>query len=435
MSSYGHLEIAGYLLTQERNYIDPLLMTMFQDSERESRTRLLSERNPMMWGEWEDGEEDTEETAFEYSTTVRIAIQRLEIMGFTLHKAQEEFEAGVSSSIEFYQREQEWHRLFPSEGVDSLRDHTETRLRLYRSLTFDIWMRLMEQVIAKRLKQPSPIDEIQFPYVKLLLWDEDFAFEYSDIRYFLRAILELFEADELLILDYTELVHAGYYSEQDALRDLAIEELSEGFATNQKVVILTEGSTDTLILRRTLDVLYPHLRDFYSFVDFSAANLAGGAGALANTVKTFVGSGIQNRAVALFDNDTAAKDALRALSSVELPDNVKVVQLPTLDLAEDYPTIGPQGRVNININGLACSIELYFGSDVLADPEHGFVPIQWKGYNQTLSQYQGEILDKSRLQERYLRIVSEAEASQETKNSHDWDPMAKVFETLFEAFR
>jgi len=293
----------------------------------------------------------------------------------------------------------------------------------------------MEQVIAKRLKQPSPIDEIQFPYVKLLLWDEDFAFEYSDIRYFLRAILELFEADELLILDYTELVHAGYYSEQDALRDLAIEELSEGFATNQKVVILTEGSTDTLILRRTLDVLYPHLRDFYSFVDFSAANLAGGAGALANTVKTFVGSGIQNRAVALFDNDTAAKDALRALSSVELPDNVKVVQLPTLDLAEDYPTIGPQGRVNININGLACSIELYFGSDVLADPEHGFVPIQWKGYNQTLSQYQGEILDKSRLQERYLRIVSEAEASQETKNSHDWDPIAKVFETLFEAFR
>jgi len=269
----------------------------------------------------------------------------------------------------------------------------------------------------------------------LLLWDEDFAFEYSDIRYFLRAILELFEADELLILDYTKLVHAGYYSEQDALRDLAIEELSEGFATNQKVVILTEGSTDTLILRRTLDVLYPHLRDFYSFVDFSAANLAGGAGALANTVKTFVGSGIQNRAVALFDNDTAAKDALRALSSVELPDNVKVVQLPTLDLAEDYPTIGPQGRVNININGLACSIELYFGSDVLADPEHGFVPIQWKGYNQTLSQYQGEILDKSRLQERYLRIVSEAEASQETKNSHDWDPMAKVFETLFEAFR
>lgn len=163
---------------------------------------------------------------------------------------------------------------------------------------------------------------------------------------------------------------------------------------NQKIIVLTEGSTDTLILSRSLDALYPHLRDFYSFVDFTASNLAGGAGALVSTIKAFIGLGIQNRTVALFDNDTAARDALRALSSVTLPDNIKIVQLPALDFARDYPTVGPQGRTNMDINGLACSIELYLGSDVLADREHGFVPIQWKGYNQTLGQYQGEILNK-----------------------------------------
>lgn len=356
-------------------------------------------------------------------------------MGFTLRKAQEEFESEVSSLIEYYKGAQERHRRFPVEGAVSFRDHTETQLRLYQGLTFDVWMRSMEQVIAGRLKRRSPVDETRFPYVGLLLRDEDFAFESSDIRYFFRAVLELFRADDLLILDYTELVHSGYYSEQDALRELAIEELSEGFAADQKVVILTEGSTDTLILNKTLDVLYPHLQDFYSFVDFGAAKPAGGAGTLANTVKAFVGSGIHNRAVAIFDNDTAAKDALRALSHVNLPDNVKVIQLPPLDLAESYPTIGPQGRANIDVNGLACSIELYFGRDVLADPEHGFVPIQWKGYNQGLRQYQGEILNKSRLQEQYLRIVSEAEANQEARDRHDWEPMTKVFEAVFEAFR
>lgn len=435
MSSYGHLEVGGYLLTQERNYVDPLLMTVFQDDEKASRTRLLSKHNPMMWGEWEDEREDEEETVFEYSTTVETAVQRLEIMGFTLRKACEEFEAGISSSVELYQGEQEQLRSFPTEGANTLRDHTEAELRFYRGLTFDVWMQSTKQVIVGSLERRIPVGETQVPHIGLVSWYEDMAFEDTDVRHYLRAVLELFGADELLILDYTELVHSGYYSEQDALRELAIKELSGVFAANQKVVILTEGSTDTLILSKTLGVLYPHLRDFYSFVDFSAVRPAGGAGPLANTVKAFVGSGIQNRTVALFDNDTAAKDALRVLSGVKLPDNVKVVQLPPLDLAEDYPTIGPQGRVNLDVNGRACSIELYFGRDVLADPEHGFAPIQWKGYNQTLDQYQGEILSKNRLQEEYLRIVSEAGTNQETKDRHDWEPMAKVFEVLFEAFR
>jgi hypothetical protein len=129
---------------------------------------------------------------------------------------------------------------------------------------------------------------------------------------------------------------------------LAVDELSEDFVVNQKIIVLTEGSTDTPILSRSLAVLYPHVQDFYSFVDFTASNLAGGAGALVSTIKAFVGSGIQNRTVALFDNDTAARDALRALSGVNLPGNIKIVQLSALDFAKEYPTIGPQGQVDIS---------------------------------------------------------------------------------------
>ena len=50
-----------------------------------------------------------------------------------------------------------------------------------------------------------------------------------------------------------------------------------------------------------------------------------------------------------------------------------------LELAEKYPTLGPPseqfpgGRIDVaNINGLACSIELYLGRDVLAFQTENF---------------------------------------------------------------
>ena len=41
-------------------------------------------------------------------------------------------------------------------------------------------------------------------------------------------------------------------------------------------------------------------------MDFEGARVSGAAGSLAALVKAFVGAGIANRVVALFDNDTAA---------------------------------------------------------------------------------------------------------------------------------
>ena len=200
---------------------------------------------------------------------------------------------------------------------------------------------------------------------------------------------------------------------------------------NERIIILTEGSSDRVILQKSLFALYPHLYDYFSFMDFGAANVSGGASSLVSNVKAFSSARIRNRIVAVFDNDTAATDALRGLSGIRLPLNIKVVRLPTLELAKSYPTIGPQGEVCVNVNGLACSIELYLGTDILKDQEGGLMPIQWKGYNQTLKQYQGEILNKEKIQDAYNHFLSEAFKSREVYLNHDWAPMKLVFQTIF----
>src|SRR6185312_3545790 len=97
----------------------------------------------------------------------------------------------------------------------------------------------------------------------------------------------------------------------------------------------------------------PHLADYFTFMDFEGARVAGGSGALAHTVKAFVGAGILNRVVAIFDNDTGAAEAHATLASIRLPDNLVVTQYPELALLQSYPTLGPTGIVRANVNGLA----------------------------------------------------------------------------------
>ena len=56
-------------------------------------------------------------------------------------------------------------------------------------------------------------------------------------------------------------------------------------------------------------VLVPHLRSYYSFLDFSAAAARGGATALMEVVKAFAGARLVSRLVAIFDNDAVGRDA------------------------------------------------------------------------------------------------------------------------------
>lgn len=162
------------------------------------------------------------------------------------------------------------------------------------------------------------------------------------------------------------------------------------------MVVLTEGPTDSVAIRAALEVLYPHLAGYYSFMDL-AVRSPGGAGSLVHVVKSFAGAGIENRVVALFDNDTAGYAAASILRGVSLPPTVRVLHYPDLAFAKRYPTIGPTGKSVQDINGSACSIELYFGLDVLTESGQ-LSPVQWKGFDDRLGRYQGEIQNEGRVE-------------------------------------
>jgi hypothetical protein len=87
----------------------------------------------------------------------------------------------------------------------------------------------------------------------------------------------------------------------------------------------------------------------------------------------------------------------------------------------------------MDVNGLAASIELYLGEDVLRQ-DGQLVPVQWKGFNPILKQYQGEILEKDRIHKRFREKLSHLEDHPDFVNSGEWSGMRTVMEAIFSAF-
>jgi hypothetical protein len=266
-------------------------------------------------------------------------------------------------------------------------------------------------------------------------YDEpEYWFPSSDWRFMFRAFLERLPSQLGVIQDVTELIEDGSYALADPICRSAQESLTQDYPRNEKIIVLTEGSTDAAILKASLDLLYPELADYYSFMDFGSSRAPGGAAALAQTVKAFVGSGIVNRVVALFDNDTAGREALGTLSRIALPSNIRAMTYPSIPLAKEYPSLGPGGLVSLDINGLACSIELFLGRDVLAAKE-GLTPAQWTGYNKSLREYQGEILGKDELQRRFWAKAKTCRSGRRRAKGTDWSEMHALLQLLFCAFQ
>ena len=207
------------------------------------------------------------------------------------------------------------------------------------------------------------------------------------------------EAD--VVQDITDLVYAGYYEPTDDVCHIALEDLIGDYATSSKIIVLTEGSTDTEILKKLSSYC---IRTFTTTTRSWILTFkpSGGVGSLVNAVKSFAGAGIENRVIALFDNDTAAYSAVEGLKDIEIPNNIVITHYPDIALAESYPALGPNGQTIQNINRLACGIELYLGSDTLKKNGE-LIPIQWKGYDEKIKRYQGELLHKQKFKTDFVK--------------------------------
>jgi hypothetical protein len=434
MGSYTDLSVGDYPVLETKSFASSQALTVFRESDKIFADRKLSERSVLVWGNAD--REDEIEKCFMYRASIRVVKDRLNVMGFTLDRVKREFhsvrDAKISTYISWIEDDEE------GEVDQSFNEHLKEKIELLRSITFSEYLKGLKEILShrKRIYELKKEDILgDNPAVKYIAeGDEeyDFGFFCLDVRSLIRVFCEASDERGFVVQDLTEVFHAGYYSADDEAANDAVESLTSGYPENARLIVLTEGSTDACILDHALTLLYPHLRDYYSFLDFESSRSSGGAGHLASLVKAFSGAGIKNRVVALFDNDTAGREAALALKHVKLPHNIRVSFYPDIDYLRTYDTIGPSGAVVADVNRVAGSIELYLGHDVLLEPSGERLPVQWKGYSEALRSYQGEVLHKSVIRERFFEKVKSTKLSGSPNG--DWTGLEAILSHLFAAF-
>jgi hypothetical protein len=429
MGSYSTFKVGDYHLDETKGRIDQALATLFRESDKR-----------LFWIDAESGNEVAPGAAdallqVTYEVPVRVAIDRLNVMGFTLHHASEEFQIGLQVEVEMLE-----------EGIaDGHADLYEKELEKLEGVTFDDYMVALREAFEKRLYAHNVeeyggelhplLRKLVVPEYQSYFWERSYlGFFGDDPRHLVRLLCSFAEPDDTVVMDLSDLVGSGIYRPEDHACENAAASLTAAHPLNAPRIILTEGPTDHEFLDGSLELLFPHLVGYYTFLDFGAARAPGGAGNLAAIVKAFAGTGISNRVVAVFDGDTAAADAVRGLGAIKLPSNIAVVRLPALEVLRNYPTLGPTGKSNLDVNGLAASIELYFGADILETPD-GPTPIQWKGYVSEMRSYQGEVIEKARLQDAFREKVKRARKDPSLLKTLDWTGMQAIWKAIIAAFR
>ena len=212
---------------------------------------------------------------------------------------------------------------------------------------------------------------------------------------------------------HADLVDGGWIEEN---------ELKPGLTAADKYLVVTEGSSDSKVLRESLFTVAPDVADFFDFIDMSENYPFTGTGNLVRFCQGLARIQIQNKVLVVFDNDTAGWDALARVEALDLPPRMRLAVLPDLRELRQFPTLGPSGSRRENVNRKAASIELYLG---LRGDGRKKPTVRWTSYNEKLDRYQGELVGK----ESYVRAFLAARK----RGTYDMTKLGKVWEALIAA--
>lgn len=430
MGSYAMCWLDNLLVGSSKNEVDPSLISLFRHEDKIVLTRPFGDLPPQLQGYKQDIEADDDLKLVYYRAPTRVICDRMEVLGYDLITVEQAF--------------QEWAKAAYSRRIDSLEDmgekeseilgaHYRAEAEILLALTPGRWVESLRTIRSLGLKPDRRAfteGSHQGTLIGYMLSDDWYGFTGADVFVPLRLAMETCEDGTSLLYDLTDLVWSDYGDYEEDFVEYGLRISATAYNARARTIVLTEGKTDTWILRESLRFLYPHLQDYFSFLDFESTGYGGGVGNLANVVKAFAGAGIANNVVALFDNDTAAAAACKAINVLALPENIAIRHLPRVDFLSSYPTIGPSGAANLDVNGVAASIELYLGEDVLRLDGQNLTPVQWTGYERSMGRYQGEVLDKPQIHARFQKkLLDDCDPL-----GPEWDSLRAVLKTVFSAF-
>lgn len=171
------------------------------------------------------------------------------------------------------------------------------------------------------------------------------------------------------------------------------EDITPKLTSENKILIVTEGSTDTIIIQKCIDLLYNDISDFFDYIDMEKNYPFTGTGNLKNFIKGLAKINILNNILVILDNDTAGYSVYKDIDKIVLPKNLKVITLPNHIDFDNFKCRGPQGDSYENINRKAVSIECFLDYSLINED----VYVRWTGFDKNLVQYQGNIEPKDLL--------------------------------------
>jgi hypothetical protein len=206
---------------------------------------------------------------------------------------------------------------------------------------------------------------------------------------------------------FAELEHGGW-----AHREQFVKTLDQ----SSRFLIVTEGSSDAAITKRALELLKPHLSDFFDFVDMNEGYPFSGTGNLYNFTKGLISISVQNNVIIIYDNDAEGLSSFNRTTKLNIPFNMRVLKLPDLPEFKNFETLGPSGHHKADINGRGAAIECYL--DVGSSPL-----VRWNNYNRELGVYHGEIVGKGDLARRFYNVA-------DAKEEYDFSKISAVLNMI-----
>ena len=412
MGSYTELTIDNYPIHSSKSYV-PNISCIFCESDKKVFDRKINERNEIIWG---NIEEDDIETAYEYQTIVEIAIERLEILGYSLNKTKQDFIESKNKEVE----EQNNFLEFPDDH--SMNEFYTDKIKLLQSSSFDNFIKAFIELRVN--KMPSYKTDKDYGISKLAKYLIDggwfLNFPCSDFRFYYRAFLESCDKNALVIQDITEVVNAGYYEANEKVVSSLME-------NQEKITILTEGPSDINVISKSIKLLYPHLFDYYNFKDFKVSNAQGSAHQLFLEIKALIAINHKENIIALFDNDGEGQKWFNELKKINIPENFVVLVYPNTTLLENYPTTENESK---NLNGIAGSIEMYLGKDILKENDE-YIPVEISNQNVP----HGIVKYKDSLQKKYYKKIKKCNVKTLLIDNYDWTEMKLLLNQIFKCFK
>lgn len=405
MVSSCELYLDDVELTSQKAYVPDLLSALFQESDRiEAR------------------DEKNECDIVQYRASRDSVLRRLNLMGCTEALSERRFKEWRDETI----REQEAYLKEFEPDEDYGADET---LKALRTLRWDEWRRRVPDVLRTRYDLENLnnfIDEID-----RRMKDDDPSwlwFDGYESLFSLRAIIGACIEAEAITLDVEPLISGGWISADEKVCANKIRVVSTRGQPVGPTIILAEGRSDIAVLKASIAHFHADLVDFVTFLDHSEFKVDGGASYVVKFLKAFAAARIPANIVAVFDNDAAGLSAYKEATALKLPKNMACVHLPDIELGRSYPTIGPQGAHETDINGKACGIELYLGRSALS--ANGTLrPVRWTGYDKQAAAYQGEVDEKNDVQDAFLRAMLDGPDDLDDA----YPEMRLVWETILQA--